>query len=58
MTETPNMDRAQAAWGDDIPAYVVTLAEECDTTNQTRAAHKIGKSNSMISQVLANACMR
>ena len=50
-----NIDKAQAAWGDAIPDWVVVLAEACDRENQSAVARKTGYSASAISQVLSNS---
>ncbi len=49
---TAALDRARAAWGDDLPAWVEALARECDATNQTRAAKRLGYSAAAVSQTL------
>lgn len=47
------LDRATAAWGEEMPDWVQTLATECGAMGQRRAAEVIGYSQSMVSQVLA-----
>ncbi len=49
---TAALDRARAAWGDDLPAWVEALARECDATNQTLAAKRIGYTPAVVSHVL------
>ncbi len=51
---TPNMDRARAAWGAQIPDWVEALALACDeAASQGRVAKRLGKSSTTINQVLA-----
>lgn len=47
-----NVDKARSAWGDSMPAWVMTLAEACDQGSQVRAAEVIGYSAATINQVL------
>lgn len=47
--------RAHAAWGDTGPDWIKALAAECDRTSQAATAKRIGKSGSLVCQVLANA---
>ncbi|WP_431282701.1 hypothetical protein ACQW02_25390 [Humitalea sp. 24SJ18S-53] len=46
------VDRARAAWGDDLPAWVLALAIASDATSQAKAAKAVGYSPGRISQVL------
>lgn len=46
------LDIARAAWGEDLPDWVETLAIECGKTSQSRVAKKLGRSASLVSQVL------
>jgi hypothetical protein len=50
---TPAIDRARAAWGESIPAWIETLAREADRTSQSKVAQALGYSASAVSQVLA-----
>jgi hypothetical protein len=50
---TAALDRARAAWGAGLPAWVEALAVEADATNQARAARRIGYSAAAISQTLS-----
>ncbi|MGR3485510.1 MAG: hypothetical protein ACU0BF_09205 [Paracoccaceae bacterium] len=47
-------DTARAAWGLDVPDWVIRLAQEADAGSQTAAARTIGVSGSLVSQVLRN----
>jgi hypothetical protein len=42
------------AWGADRPDWVEALAREADATSQARVAARLGRSNSVVSQVLRN----
>lgn len=46
--------RARVAWGDDLPAWILALAVECDRTSQKAAARRLGYSPATVSLVLAN----
>ena len=48
-------ERALAAWGDQLPAWVQRLAEECDATSQAEVAGRLGYSPATLSYVLRNA---
>lgn len=50
-------DRARAAWGDEIPDWVLQLAEECGLTSQSKVAARMNRSSSVISQVLGRSYM-
>lgn len=47
-----NVASARAAWGDELPDWVLVLAEECDATSQLKAAGRIGYSTSAVCNVL------
>jgi hypothetical protein len=47
-----NADAARAAWGDDIPNWVLVLAEQCDASSQKAAAERIGYSPAVVNTVL------
>lgn len=49
---TPNMDAVRAHWGAAAPQWVRALAEECDRSSQQKAAARLGRSGSLINQVL------
>ena len=47
-------DRAIAAWGATLPAEIDALVCACEAETATAAAAKLGYSNSMVSNLLAN----
>ncbi|MBP0483966.1 hypothetical protein [Sagittula salina] len=47
------LEKARSAWGEDMPNWVRALAEECDRSSQNKAADRIGRSPSLVSNVLA-----
>ncbi|WP_446653088.1 hypothetical protein [Blastomonas sp.] len=47
-----NMQRAQAAWGEDMPPWVRLLAAAADATNQRKAGEKIKRNASYVSRIL------
>lgn len=49
------VDRAEAAWGGEMPDWVRTLATACDSASQRRVAERMDRSASLISRVLANS---
>lgn len=48
------IDIVKESWGDSIPGWVMNLAQECDRSSQSQAAKKIGRSASLVNQVLKN----
>lgn len=46
------VDIAKTAWGEAAPDWILTLAAQCDMTNQRRAAERIGYSAGLVSSVL------
>lgn len=46
------LDIARAAWGEDLPDWVETLAIECGKTSQNKVAKRLGRSASAVSQLL------
>lgn len=46
------MDAARAAWGEDMPDWVLALARVCTETSQAAVARELGRSGAIISQVL------
>lgn len=48
------LDIARAAWGDNMPAWIETLATACNRTSQARVAVQLDRTASMISQLLHN----
>lgn len=49
---TTPLDTASAAWGEDLPEWIETLALECIRTSQNKVAQRLDCSAAMISQVL------
>ena len=47
-----NLDRARAAWGEDMPAWVRLLASACDASNQRQVGDRLDKSSGYISRIL------
>lgn len=45
---------AKAAWGADIPDWVLRLAEECALSSQNNVAGDLGRSAALVSNVLNN----
>ena len=50
----PAVAKAQAAWGEAMPDWVLVLAQECDRTSQNAAAKRIDYSSAAVSQVINN----
>ena len=53
-TSVTNLQRAAAAWGEDMPAWVRLLAGACDAANQRSVGDRLGKSSGYVSRVLNN----
>lgn len=52
-TEKPSaLGKAVVAWGEQIPDWIVALAQECDRTSQNIAAKRIDYSSAAVSQVI------
>lgn len=51
----PNRERAAAAWGEPLPAWVAALARACDAGSQAEAGRRIGYSGPTVNQVLARS---
>ncbi len=49
---TGPIDVARAAWGAAIPDWVLALAQECERASQSQVAKRIGRSTTLVSQVL------
>lgn len=47
-----SIDIVSQSWGEDVPHWIITLAEECDKTSQAKVAQKIGRSPALVNQVL------
>ena len=45
---------ARENWNDELPDWVLVLAEQCDRASQQKVADTIGYSSSVINQVLKN----
>lgn len=50
-----NIAKAKAAWGDDAPEWVITLAEACNHETQAAVGRRIGYSPAVVSSVLSNS---
>ncbi|MBC7168709.1 hypothetical protein [Phenylobacterium sp.] len=46
--------KARTAWGEELPDWVLVLAQEADRTSQGKAAAKVGYSPATVSYVLGN----
>ncbi len=46
------LDTAREFWGEGIPDWVEALAMACDRTSQNKVAVKIGRSGSLVSNIL------
>jgi len=49
---TSAIERARAAWGDELPDWVRVLAEACAAESQSRVAKRMGYSAAAVTQVL------
>jgi DNA-binding transcriptional regulator YdaS (Cro superfamily) len=47
-------DKAAAAWGVDLPDWIIELARSIDRSSQNKVAERLGYSASAISQVINN----
>ncbi|MGE6739751.1 transcriptional regulator [Allorhizobium pseudoryzae] len=47
--------KAQSAWGEDLPNWVLVLAETCQKTTQASVAKRIDYSPAVVSSVLSNS---
>lgn len=50
---TGPLENARAAWGEELPDWVQTLAIACARTSQAKVARQLGRSASLVSAVLA-----
>ena len=48
------VEKAVAAWGEKIPAWVMELAEACQKSNQSMVAKKLSYSPAVVSSILSN----
>lgn len=46
------IDIARSAWGDDLPDWVLALAQACAASSQNRVAQDLERSASLVSNVL------
>ena len=46
------VEKAQAAWGDDLPDWVLCMAEACDGSSQTKVARRLGRTPGLVSQII------
>lgn len=53
VVKRPPIDVARAAWGDELPGWVETLAEEAGRTTGADVARRIGYSDAVVSSVIA-----
>lgn len=51
----PHLEKARAAWGDEIPDWVITLAEECQKSSRKKVSQKIGYSDTVVTRLLSNS---
>ena len=51
-TSIDHAAKARMAWGDEMPDWVETLADEANRTSQTEVAKRLGYSPTVVSQVL------
>lgn len=49
---TGPLDTARAAWGEDMPDWVETLAIQCGKTSQAKVAKLLDRSPTVVSQIL------
>ena len=54
MSPVDHVAKARAAWGANVPSWVIALAEACAKASQNRVAQRLGVSASLVSSVLAN----
>lgn len=47
-----NIERATAAWGEEMPSWVRLLAAAADATNQRKAGEKISRNASYVSRII------
>ena len=49
------IEKAQAAWGDDLPDWVEALAKAWDGSSQKEAAEQIGYNAATVSAIISNS---
>lgn len=47
-----NIERAEAAWGPEMPRWVRLLASACDVTNQRAVGDRLAKSSGYVSRLV------
>lgn len=52
MSEVDHIEKAQSAWGTDLPLWILGLARQCNATSQAKVATRLGVSSTLISQVI------
>lgn len=52
MTAPGPMERARAAWGEDMPDWVHALAMACERSSQVKVAKALDRSGAVVSQIL------
>lgn len=50
--ELGNLDKAQRAWGEEMPLWVGTLARACDAASQREVGDRLGRSSGYVSRVI------
>jgi len=53
-SKTDFIDKADRAWGVDMPEWVEVVAAEANRTSVTAVAKRIGRSDALVSNVIAN----
>lgn len=48
-----NVEKAQEAWGGDLPQWVADLANACDRSNQRAVGERLGRSSGYVSRILS-----
>lgn len=48
------VEKARLAWGEDIPDWVLAMAEQAELTSQNKVAQRIKRTGPLVSQVLGN----
>ncbi len=48
------LDHVLTNWNNDAPSWISDLAYECDQTSQAHVARKLGRSASLVNQLLKN----
>lgn len=52
MTKAKHADAAHKAWGETPPEWIVVLADQCDRSNQSTAAQRLGVSQSVVAETI------